>query len=70
VRKHGLNHEIRTVNEIGATIDERKQRGWTQGDLAVRVGISKRTWLALEGGNPRGEIGVVVRVESDQQPKA
>jgi HTH-type transcriptional regulator / antitoxin HipB len=55
--------KIRTVNELGATIRrERKQRGWTQDDLAVRVGISRRTLVALEGGNPRGEIGIVVRV--------
>jgi HTH-type transcriptional regulator/antitoxin HipB len=54
---------IRTVNELAATIRrERKQRGWTQNDLAVRAGISRRTLVALEGGNPRGEIGIVVRV--------
>jgi DNA-binding XRE family transcriptional regulator len=40
----------------------RKERGWTQDDLAVRAGISRRTLVALEGGNPRGEIGIVVRV--------
>ncbi len=55
--------KIRTVNELGATVRRaRKQRGWTQGDLAVRAGISRRTLVALEGGNPRGEIGIVVRV--------
>lgn len=55
--------KIRTVNELGATIRRaRKQRGWTQGDLAARAGISRRTLVALEGGNPRGEIGIVLRV--------
>jgi HTH-type transcriptional regulator/antitoxin HipB len=55
--------KIRTVNELGVTIRRaRKQRGWTQDDLAVRAGISRRTLVALEGGNPRGEIGIVVRV--------
>lgn len=55
--------KIRTVNELGATIRRaRKQRGWTQDELAVRAGISRRTLVALEGGNPRGEIGIVVRV--------
>ncbi len=55
--------QVRTVNELGATIRrERKQRGWTQDALAVRAGISRRTLVALEGGNPRGEIGIVVRV--------
>ncbi len=34
----------------------------TQDDLAVRAGIRRRTLVALEGGNPRGEIGIVVRV--------
>ena len=54
---------IRTVNELGATIRRaRKQRGWTQDHLALRAGISRRTLVALEGGNPRGEIGIVVRV--------
>ena len=55
--------KVRTVNELGATIRRmRQQRGWTQDDLAVRAGISRRTLVALEGGNPRGEIGIVVRV--------
>jgi len=51
------------VNELGAAIRRaRKQRGWTQDDLAVRAGVSRRTLVALEGGSPRGEIGIVVRV--------
>ena len=55
--------KIRTVNELGATIRRaRKLRGWTQDDLAERAGISRRTLVTLEGGNPRGEIGIVVRV--------
>ena len=55
--------KIRTVNELGATIRRaRKQRGWTQDQLAERAGISRRTLVALEGGSPRGEIGIVVRV--------
>jgi HTH-type transcriptional regulator / antitoxin HipB len=55
--------KIRTVNELGATIRRaRKQRGWTQGDLALRAGISRRTLVSLEAGNPNGEIGIVVRV--------
>jgi HTH-type transcriptional regulator / antitoxin HipB len=54
---------VRTVNELGATIRRlRKERGWTQDDLATRAGISRRTLVALEGGSPRGEIGIVVRV--------
>lgn len=51
------------MNELGAMIRRaRKERGWTQDDLAVRAGISRRTLVALEGGNPRGEVGIVVRV--------
>ena len=51
------------MNELGAAIRRaRKQRGWTQDDLAVRAGVSRRTLVALEGGSPRGEIGIVVRV--------
>ena len=54
---------IRTVNDLGATIRRaRKQRCWTQDDLALRAGISRRTLVALEGGNPRGEIGIALRV--------
>ncbi len=61
--KYALAMKIRTVNELGATIRRvRKQRGWTQDDLAVHAGISRRTLVALEGGSPRGEIGIVVRV--------
>ena len=51
------------MNELGAMIRRsRTQRGWTQDELAVRAGISRRTLGALEGGNPRGEIGIVFRV--------
>lgn len=54
---------IRTVNDLGAMIRRaRRQRGWTQDDLANRAGISRRTLVALEGGNPRGEIGIALRV--------
>lgn len=54
---------IRTVNELGAMVRRlRKQRGWTQDELAERAGISRRTLVAMEHGNPRGEIGIVVRV--------
>jgi len=54
---------IRTVNDLGAAIRRaRTQRGWTQEDLAVRAGISRRTLVALEGGNPRGEVGIALRV--------
>jgi HTH-type transcriptional regulator / antitoxin HipB len=55
--------KVRTVNELGALIRRlRKERGWTQDELATRAGISRRTLVALEGGSPRGEIGIVVRV--------
>jgi HTH-type transcriptional regulator / antitoxin HipB len=54
---------IRTVNELGVIIRRlRKERGWTQEELAERAGISRRTLIALEGGSPRGEIGIVMRV--------
>ncbi len=54
---------VRTVNELGATVRRlRKERGLTQDDLATLAGISRRTLVALEGGSPRGEIGIVVRV--------
>jgi DNA-binding XRE family transcriptional regulator len=53
----------RTVNELGASIRRaRKERGWTQDDLATRAGISRRTLVAIEGGSSRGEIGIVLRV--------
>ena len=28
----------------------------------MRAGISRRTLVTLEGGHPRGEIGIVLRV--------
>lgn len=55
--------KVRTVNELGVAVRRARQlRGWTQDELAVRAGISRRTVVALEGGNPHGEIGIVVRV--------
>jgi HTH-type transcriptional regulator / antitoxin HipB len=55
--------KVRTVSELGASIRRsRQQRHWTQNDLAERAGISRRTLVSIEGGNPRGEIGIVLRV--------
>lgn len=54
---------FRTIHELGAIIRRlRKERGWTQDQLADRAGISRRTLVALEGGNARGEIGIALRV--------
>lgn len=55
--------KLRTVNELGTSIRRlRREKGWTQDELAERAGISRRTLVALEGGNPRGEVGIAIRV--------
>jgi len=56
---------IATSAAIGAAIiDARKQRGWTQAQLAERANVSTPTLSKLERGNRNSEIGTVLSVIS------
>lgn len=38
----------------------REQRGWTQAELARRVGVSRQWIISLEQGSPNARLGLVL----------
>ena len=40
----------------------RKERRFTEAEMAKRVGISRTTLQAIEAGNPKAEIGLVLEL--------
>jgi len=40
----------------------RKERRFTEAEMAKRVGISRSTLQAIEAGNPKAEIGLVLEL--------
>jgi HTH-type transcriptional regulator/antitoxin HipB len=54
--------QLKTVHDVGAFIRDRRTRlGWTQGALAVRVGVSRLWIVQLEKGKATAQIGLVLR---------
>ncbi|WP_115728344.1 helix-turn-helix transcriptional regulator [Actinomyces culturomici] len=50
------------IKEIGAAIAQaRLDRGWTQQELADRVGVSRQWINAVEAGSPNARLGLVLR---------
>ena len=54
--------KIKSVKSFGALVrDQRKERGWSQSELAGKVGVS-RLWIGhLEKGKESVEIGLVMK---------
>ena len=53
---------IRTPRDLGAAIrDRRRRRGWSQRELAEKVGASRQWVNEVEKGKTRTEIGLVLR---------
>jgi len=52
---------MKSVRSVGALVrDQRKQRGWSQSQLAAKVGVS-RLWIGhLEKGKESVELGLVL----------
>jgi len=69
---------IKAVATLGELVrDQRKQRGWSQGQLAEKVGVS-RLWVSqFENGKETVELGLVLKtlraldlsLEASQQKK-
>lgn len=53
---------IKTVGTLGELVrDQRKQRGWSQSDLAEKAGVS-RLWVGqFENGKDTVELGLVLK---------
>lgn len=54
---------VKTVDTLGELVrDQRKQRGWSQSQLAEKVGVS-RLWVGqFENGKETVELGLVLKV--------
>lgn len=53
---------VETSSDIGALIRERRSRlGWSQAELASRVGVSRLWIVQLEKGKSTAHIGLVLR---------
>ena len=54
---------VRTVPQLGAAIRaERRERGWSQAELADRAGVG-RLWISqVERGKRGAEVGLVLKV--------
>lgn len=54
--------KLRTAKDVGAAIrDWRKQRGLDQGELAEKVGVSRRWIVQVEQGKPRAAQNLVLK---------
>lgn len=54
--------KLRTAKDIGAAIrDWRKTRGLDQGELAEKVGVSRRWIVQVEQGKPRAAQNLVLK---------
>lgn len=55
--------QIRTPQDIGAILRQsRRKAGLDQAELARRVGVSRQWLVEVEGGKPRAEVGLILRV--------
>lgn len=53
---------VTTARELGALMRERRrERGWSQQELATRLGVSRQWIVEVEKGKPRAELGLVLR---------
>lgn len=53
---------LRSAEQLGMTIRlKRKERGLSQNSLAELLGVERKWVLRLEAGNPRAELGLVLK---------
>lgn len=56
---------IRTPRDLGLVIrDRRRALKLNQADLAQEAGVGRQWIIAIEGGKPRAELGLVLRTLS------
>ena len=54
---------LRNAEHLGALIRlKRKEKGFSQQGLAELLGVERKWVLRLEAGNPKAELGLVLRV--------
>ncbi len=56
---------VRSVRDLGLLLrQKREDRGWSQANLAERIGTSRHWVMAMESGKPTAEIGLVIKAIS------
>lgn len=54
--------QARTSRDLGAVIRaQRRERGWTQAQLAEAVGVTRAWVIAIERGKSSVDLGLVLR---------
>jgi HTH-type transcriptional regulator / antitoxin HipB len=54
---------IRSTGDLAAAVrGRRRDRGWSQLDLAAKAGVSRKWISELEAGKSRVELGLVIKV--------
>lgn len=53
---------VRTARDLGAAVrDARLGRGWTQAELAGRIGTSRQWLISFERGKSAAQVGTVLK---------
>ena len=53
---------LRNAEQLGTTIRlKRKEKNLSQSELAAQLGVERKWVLRLEAGNPKAEIGLVLK---------
>ena len=53
---------VRTARDLRAAVrDARLQKGWTQAELANRMGVSRQWVISLEQGKASAQLGTALR---------
>ncbi len=53
---------VRTSRDLGGAVrDARLRQGWTQAELADRIGASRQWVISLERGKASAELGTALR---------
>ncbi|SCM66710.1 transcriptional regulator, XRE family [Donghicola eburneus] len=59
----GMNDLARTPRQIGTVIQRaRKQRGWTQTELAEQAGVRQATISMIEGGGKPAKLETILAI--------
>jgi HTH-type transcriptional regulator / antitoxin HipB len=54
---------LRNAEQLGRAVRlKRQEKGLSQGALAAQLGVGRKWVLHLESGNPKAELGLVLKV--------
>jgi len=54
--------QMRNPEQLGRAIRlKRKEKGLSQSELAARLGVGRKWVIGIESGNPKAELGLVLK---------